>query len=459
MRKKWVKKVFWVYLVSWILGFFLIILQLQLQGQKFSESLSFYFSEIIFNRAYLAAQHILFAIIGLLYVLFHYFRTVFQKWGRAILFKRLGLYLLLPILLLVLGFKTVVHMNTNETMIFQWDETVMNSSVTVAKHFERDSLHRGMSVFGWKDNNTTAIDELVRANVEWVAVTPFIYQEDETTPELRSEREIGKFSRRDSTFILAIRELRAKGLYVHLKPHLWLGNGWRSNLDHPNKKAWNTWFSGYRTRMLHYAKMAQLTGTELFCVGTELRTSIKNQPEAWKALIADIRNIYSGKLTYAANWYDEYEHVTFWNDLDYIGIQAYFPLTKTKNPDLEAIKKGWQPHIESLSRFSKTHHKPILFTEVGYRSEASATIKPWEWSGAFEVLFKKKSDQTQLLAYEALFEEVWHQNWFAGVYIWQWDTRSSPSNAATNLDFSPRFKPAENVVAKWFGQEVQRPIP
>ncbi|MEO0572893.1 MAG: hypothetical protein AAF039_14390 [Bacteroidota bacterium] len=448
-----------MYLSSWVLGFLLIILQLQLQGQKFSESLSFFFSEIIFNRGYLLAQHILFAIIGMLYVLFQYFRTVFNKRGRAILFKRLGLYLLLPVLLLVLGFKTLVHFNTNEKMAFEWDEKVMNTSGTVARHFERDGLHRGMSVFGWKDNNTKAIADLVKANVEWVAVTPFIYQENETTSELRMERGIGEFSRRDSTFIKAIRELRAKGLYVHLKPHLWLGNGWRSNLAHPNRKAWNTWFAGYRKRMLHYAKMAQLTGVELFCLGTELRTSIKNQPEAWKVLIADIRNIYKGKLTYAANWYDEYEHVTFWNDLDYIGVQAYFPLTKSKNPNLEAIKKGWLPHMETLSHFSKTHQKPILFTEVGYRSEASATIKPWEWSGAFEVLFKKKSDRTQLLAYKALFEEVWHQDWFAGVYIWQWDTRSSRSNATRNLDFSPRFKPAENILAKRFGQAVQKPTP
>lgn len=448
-----------MYLISWGLGFLVVLLLLQGQGQKFSESVPFFFSEIVFNRAYLAAQHLLFVVVGLLYLLFRYFRTIYRKKGRNVMFKRLGLYLLLPVTLLILGFKMLVYMNTNEILAFEWDETVMNTSGIVAKHFERDGHHRGMSVFGWNDNNEKAIADLIRANVEWVAVIPFMYQENESSGALHSQRKKGEFTKRDSTFIKAINDLHKKGLYVHLKPHLWLGDGWRSNLSLRNDQEWDTWFHSYRNRMLHYAKMAELTGTELFCVGTELRTSIKYQPEGWEKLIEEIREIYSGKLTYAANWYDEYEHITFWDKLDYIGIQAYFPLTKNKNPNLATIKKGWRTHIESLSHFSEACQKPILFTEVGYRSEASATVKPWEWSSAFEVLFKKKSDRTQLLAYEALFEELWGRDWFAGVYIWQWDTRSAMDRAAENLDFSPRFKPAENVMAKWFGQRVQMSTP
>ena len=138
-----------------------------------------------------------------------------------------------------------------------------------------------------------------------------------------------------------------------------------------------------------------------------------------------------------------------------MGIQAYFPLTKVEHPDLETIKEGWQPHIQTLSAFSKKYAKPILFTEVGYKSEASATIKPWEWDNTLGVLYKKKSDQTQQLAYEALFQELWHQDWFAGIYVWEWDNRTQKENAPKDLNFSPRFKPAENVIAKWFGQSFE----
>ena len=50
--------------------------------------------------------------------------------------------------------------------------------------------------------------------------------------------------------------------------------------------------------------------------------------------------MYSGKLTFGANWYLEYEDVTFWDDLDYIGIQAYFPLTKKENQGVDELVKG-----------------------------------------------------------------------------------------------------------------------
>jgi len=231
-----------------------------------------------------------------------------------------------------------------------------------------------------------------------------------------------------------------------------MNSGWRANIKLASKDEWDVWFESYRKVMVHYAQLAQATGVELFCIGTELRTSVLQQPEKWCDLIAEIKTIYDGKLTYAANWDGDYNDVLFWEELDFIGIQAYFPLTEVQNPDLETIKAGWDRHISVLEGLSGRYKKPVLFTEVGYKSEASATIRPWEWSSAASVLFKKKSHETQSLAYEALFQKLWHKEWFAGMYIWQWDTRSTEEKDAQNLNFSPRFKPAENVIAKWFGQ-------
>jgi hypothetical protein len=309
-----------------------------------------------------------------------------------------------------------------------------------------------MSVFGCNRSNVGAVSELVKNNVEWVAVIPFFGQEDEQTAAVRTRDTYETWSRRDSTHIESINRLHEKGIRVHLKPHLWMNSGWRSNINLSSKIQWDGWFDSYRVNMLHYAKMAQENQVELFCIGTELKTSIVQQPEKWSELIRDIKTIYQGKLTYAANWNDDLETITFWDQLDYIGIQAYFPLTTTKNPDLETIKKGWDEHIIKLERLSQKHKKPILFTEVGYKSEASSTIKPWEWSSQLSILHKQKSDQTQALAYEALFQKLCSKSWFAGLYIWQLATRSKEEQAAKNLNFSPRFKPAENVIAKWFGR-------
>lgn len=369
--------------------------------------------------------------------------------------RRFSLQLLLPVFIIVAGFKSVVYVNGTENYNYQWDESVMNENLRSNDLYSKDGKHRGMSVFGWRRSNDNSINELVEANVEWVAVIPFFYQEDEQTIKINTPDTVGVWSRRDSTFIRTIVNLQSKGIHVQLKPHLWMNGGWRSNINLPSTEDWDIWFDSYRKNMLHYAQMAEMTQVGMLCIGTELKTSIEQKPERWKELIREIKTIYSGKLTYAANWDAEYKIIDFWDELDYIGVQAYFPLTKKRNPDLETIKDGWNDHIEELQLFSEKHNKPILFTEVGYKSETTATIKPWEWGSFFSILTKKKSHRTQQLAYEALFQKLWDKDWFAGSYIWQWDTRSSRENAPTNLDFSPRFKPAENVIAKWYGRPVE----
>lgn len=319
--------------------------------------------------------------------------------------------------------------------------------------YERDKKHRGMSVFNWRADHFESINQLIKNNIEWVAIVPFFYQQTDTTKVMNTPREIGAWSRRDSSFIQVIKELHQRGLHVNLKPHLWMREGWRSNIQFDTKEEWDTWFESYRCNIIHYAKMAEELNVELLCIGAEFKTSIIKQPEKWESLIDEIRTIYSGKLTYASNWDSEYQEVKFWHLLDYIGIQAYFPLTEGKNPSLRIIKKGWKKHIAILEALSEKYKKPILFSEVGYRSEETATIKPWEWDSSPEVKMSKMSKATQQLAYEALFQKLWNKTWFAGMYFWQWHNETSASPRDT-LDFTPRFKPAENTLAKWYGSSV-----
>lgn len=450
--KKILLSIFLVYLGTWALSFCLLLIQLLDDDRKFMEACQIIVTKVFPKGTFLLVHHILFVLLFLVFLLVRYFIKVYRKKGVKIFFKQLALRCIFPISLLFFGFKTLVHVNSKEAFDFTWDKSAMNNSGKVNRYFETDAKQRGMSVFGWRGESDRAIEALIKANVEWVTVVPFLYQENELTKVMEVPDITDSYGRRDSIFIANMQKMRAKGLYVHLKPHLWMSEGWRSNVSLDSKAEWEAWFQSYSTNMLHYAKMAETVGAELFCVGTELRSSIKEQPKAWCDLIAKIKAIYSGKLTYAANWHDEYEHIGFWDELDYIGIQAYFPLTKDKNPDLETIKKGWEPHLKTLEAFSETHKKPILFTEVGYKSEATATIKPWEWGTDLGILYQKKSDRTQQLAYEALFQMVWHQSWFAGVHIWEWNNQSTEEGAKTNLNFSPRFKPAENTIAKWFGQ-------
>ena len=340
--------------------------------------------------------------------------------------------------------------NSNDSVDFEWDMSVENHSGVSNDLYLQDGKHRGMSVFNWRKDHFESINQLIKNNIEWVAIVPFFYQKSDTTKVMRTPMEVGVWSRRDSSFIRVIKELHDRDLHVNLKPHLWMSEGWRSDIMFENDQEWSAWFESYRCNMIHYAKMAEELDVELLCIGAEFKTSIIHQPKKWLALIKEIKTIYSGKLTYAANWDSEYAHVQFWDQMDYIGIQAYFPLTASKNPSLKDIKKGWKSHIKMLEDLSEKYNKPILFSEVGYRSEETATIRPWEWGSSAEVQMSKMSNATQQLAYEALFQELWKKNWFAGMYFWQWHNESSASPRDT-LDFTPRFKPAENTLAKWYG--------
>ncbi len=401
-------------------------------------------TELFTSKRGLILFHSVFLIFYLLFLLIRYFIRVYKKSDGIIMFKRIFLRFFIPMFAVFIVIKYIIHTNTNEDYVYTWDHSIENTEENSKNKYAQDGKHRGMSVYRLDRNGHSQISSLVKTNVEWISLFPYLYQKDQRSKEMRTPEEVGKWTRQDSVFIHSIKEVHKKGMHVMLKPHLWMSEGWRSNIELDSDADWNTWFVSYRKNILHYAEMAALTRVELLCIGTEFKSAIKNQPEQWKILIKDIKKVFHGKLTYAANWDDEFIIVDFWDQLDYIGIQAYFPLTKNKNPNLESIKQGWNTHIEKLEAISRKYHKPILFTEIGYRNDTQATVKPWEWGSAFNVLYKKKSARTQQLAYQALFEKLWHKEWFAGGYAWEWNSS----------DFPIKSTPSENTIARWYGQET-----
>jgi hypothetical protein len=125
-------------------------------------------------------------------------------------------------------------------------------------------------------------------------------------------------------------------------------------------------------------QMARKHGIEALSIGAELHATVKLRPDAWRKVIAAVRQVYRDQLTYCANWYQEFEDVKFWDELDFIGIQAYFPLCEKEKPPIDELKKGWQAHMEAIEKIRRQYRKPVVFTEIGYRSTPDAAIKPWE---------------------------------------------------------------------------------
>ena len=200
-----------------------------------------------------------------------------------------------------------------------------------------------------------------------------------------------------------------------IKPHAWVGRGgYTGDFELKTEKDWKNFEQQYSKYVLEFAKVADSTHAEIYCIATEFKKFVEKRPEFWKNLIVDIRKIYKGKLTYAENW-DCYSKVPFWNELDYVGIDGYFPLSEERNPSLETIKNGWKKHIDDIGYFAAKIQKPVLFTEFGYQNTDFSTQKPWETMNHFP-----ENDALQADAFRAVFSEVWQQKWFAGGFVWKW---------------------------------------
>lgn len=125
--------------------------------------------------------------------------------------------------------------------------------------------------------------------------------------------------------------------------------------------------------------------------------------QEWRRLITSVRDVFSGQVTYAAN-FDQYTKVGFWDALDLIGINAYFPLRSALQPELDVpslepvFEESWHrvwEKIESFRAEQDLSEKPVLFTELGYTYRADSTIEPWAAQG-FGIVKSDSGDELVL---------------------------------------------------------------
>jgi hypothetical protein len=290
------------------------------------------------------------------------------------------------------------------------------------------------------------IQEVVDLNANHAAVMPFGFIRDLISPEVKFNTDSQWFGETKSGAKQYIEMLHKNKIAVMLKPQIWIWRGeFTGNLKMNSEAEWQTLEQSYSDFILTYAKLAQEANVEILCIGTELEQFVVNRPEYWTKLILQIKEVYQGKLTYAANW-DEYKKVHFWKNLDYIGVDAYFPLSEDKSPTVEALKAGWQQWKIGLAQLATAEKKPILFTEYGYRSMDYTAKKPW--------LVDRNDEnvnlEAQVNATEAIIQEFWSEDWFAGGYVWKWFIDHKQSGGGKDNRFTPQNKPAEETLRQLY---------
>jgi len=278
---------------------------------------------------------------------------------------------------------------------------------------------RGMTVstqtwgqeWGWPHMRQT-LDELSGLGTNWIAIHPYAWISDNGALRFGESDDPGHLLR-------AMAWARERDIQVLIIPHIgYWGTrfSWRGEIDFPDVAGWNRFYADYEGWIVRMAEIAQQGGAGLFCLGLEY--DIAQQHESrWRALIAAVRKAYRGPLTYGAQ-HDKVGDIAFWDALDYIGVQAYFPLTRAVNPSEAELRRAWDARIPELRTLSRRTGKPLVFTEIGYNASARAAMAPWEYTGgganAEEIRARCLAAAFDL---EARFPEL------AGMFFWKWFPR------------------------------------
>jgi hypothetical protein len=271
-----------------------------------------------------------------------------------------------------------------------------------------------------------------KLGVDAISIMPFGFQS--ATPHVR----MGGYET-DESLAAATRQAHSLGMKVLLKPHVWIRD--EAAMTRFDAADWQSWFADYEQFITHYATLARDNKMDALSIGNELKHATRGHEREWRRIIARVRAIYRGPLTYGAN-FDEVFDVPFWDALDWIGVSAYFPLVDAPMPSRAALVAAWKPIVARLGALSARAKRPVVITEFGYRSADGAAWRQWEIPRN-----ARTNDEAQRVAYEAFFEAVWPQPFIAGAYAWKWFSAPAYREHGDN-EYEFENKPAAAVLRR-----------
>jgi len=295
-------------------------------------------------------------------------------------------------------------------------------------------------------NSAKSQDELKSIGVQWLASIPYGFMRKSHAELIRFPGNHPAGESDESLWALAS-DARDRNMKVMLKPQIWIGHvSWPGKIDFDSQEKWDRWMDNYEKWIIHYAIIAELSRADLLCIGTELVQATLKNPERWREMIRKIRNVYHGPLTYAANWGREFEQMQFWDELDYMGLDNYYPVRSIDNDSLNHIQEGFVKQKARIKTCVDRFKKPLLFTEVGFMANSRAGTGPAEYEGT------DYDEALQKTCYRFTLETYWNEPWFFGMYWWKWF--SDPYDRGKAADpHSPHDRAAEKILAEWYRKD------
>jgi len=304
-----------------------------------------------------------------------------------------------------------------------------------------------------------------KVGVNWVTLNMSFCQSNFYSRKLFLDFE---FSTGELELSEMVKNLHAHGIKVLFKPCLTpLDGAWMGNIDFPECKQiqglestyWYEWFDSFIQAEKYFAELAERIGMDAMIIGAEYYGT-EGQDDAWRNVIKEIRNLYSGPITYEfmpsshqrfkLSWFDELDFLSY----------SYYPAACPPNGTPPNARTNSDYSVEQMKEYlsvqcskieevcKKFGNKPIAFTEYGVRSAHGCIMRPYDY------LWDTYYDGEEQANYmEASFQTFWDIPQWMGFFWWKWDeTQNRPhyyGDPGGNKGFTVQGKPAEKVLKHW----------
>lgn len=307
------------------------------------------------------------------------------------------------------------------------------------------------------------VDEMAKTGVNWVVLVVTVMQEG-----FSATRQFRDFENTPNDLELKeiIDYIHSKGICVQLRPMLECFDGLdRLAVNFPADRErmpglpcdyCSRWFDSMKKRSVYYARIAEQTGCELFCLDSELDRIICFHDQ-WKEVLRGVRAVYSGPVTSChtvhtnvIDFEKELANKDHWfYELDALSLSDYIRAASHGGCSVEELMQGMEAERDRLRRIAELYQKPIFFGEIGCTSTYGAAMRPSAFSPTTPY-----DEQEQANFLEAVIRVFSQEPWWKGLYWWKWEEQVDRPGMVDPVKghkgFPVRGKSAQKVMKEWF---------